>query len=316
MNFERNGSDLVFSWRGIYIRFGVRHWLNAIIHPVQTFKNALALLAAFWRRNPYRGRDTMLSALGPDLASMTSWSAVDSEVDGELAEVFNRTPRVHKFAHYLPIYESLLDRTRPIRMLEIGSFYEGSLQMWREYLHPDSLIVLIDINSRLLRIADSGGNHVRICREQDVSFLTEMAAEFGPFDVILDDGLGRRAGYASSDAGHTSSHMVDTFRRLFANALTDGGVYIVEDVHCDYWTIYRDSRVSFIDLVRALIDALHGPYQVATNENNFRVGHPDRIRELSVPAVTPILGSIEIYDSIVVVRRASRDLPRSIRRDR
>ena len=108
--------------------------------------------------------------------------------------------------------------------------------------------------------------------------------------------------------------MVDSFRCLFANALSDSGVYMVEDVDCDYWTSYRDSRVSFIDFVRALIDAMHGHYQVTTSETNFRVGHPDRIREVSVPAITPILGSIEIYDSIVVVRRATRDLARSIYR--
>jgi hypothetical protein len=189
--------------------------------------------------------------------------------------------------------------------------------MWREYLHPDSLIVGIDVNSKLLKIADSGGVHVRIGGGQDVSFLREVAAEFGPFDFILDSGSRFVIQVQSSAAGrigHTSSHMVDSFRCLFANALTDSGVYMVEDVDCDYWTFYRDSRVSFIDLVRALIDAMHGHYQVATGETNFRVGHPDRIREVSVPAITPILGGIEIYDSVVVVRRATRELTRIIYR--
>jgi hypothetical protein len=203
-------------------------------------------------------------------------------------------------------------------MLEIGSFHDDSLQMWREYLHPDSLIVCIDLNSKLLKIADSGGAHVRIGgSDQDVSFLREVAAEFGPFDFILDGGSRSLTHLLPSQrgrAGHTSSHMVDSFRCLFANALSDGGVYMVEDVDCDYWTFYRDSRISFIDLVRALIDAMHGHYQVATSEANFRVGDPDRIREVAVPAITPILGSIEIYDSVVVVRRATRDLPRSIYR--
>jgi hypothetical protein len=259
-------------------------------------------IARRYPRYPYRGRGRMLRALGPNLASMTTWSAVDTELQGEMAHVFNHTPRVHKFAHYLPIYESVVDRTRPIRMLEIGDFYGDSLQMWQEYLHPDSLIVSIDINSKLLKIADSVGIHVRFGGEQGVSFLREVAAEFGPFDVILDDG------------SHTSSHMVDSFRCLFANVSSDSGVYMVEDVDCDYWKSYRDSRVSFIDLVRALIDAMHGHYQVTTSETNFRVGHPDRVREVSVPAITPILGSIEIYDSIVVVRRATRDLARSIYR--
>lgn len=282
------------------IRFVIRFVLDAVTHPLSTAPMFKAALAQLWRY-PYLGRRRMLRALGPDLGSMTTWSAVDVELHGEMAEVFNRTPGVNKSAHYFPIYESVVDRTRPIRMLQIGSFYGGSLQMWQECLHPDSLIVGIDIDSKLLKIADSGGIHVRIV-EQNVSFLREVAAEFGPFDVVLDAG------------SHTSSHMVDSFRCLFANALSDSGVYVVEDVDCDYWKRYRDSRVSFIDLVRALIDAMHGHYQVATSETNFRVDHSDRIREVSVPAITPILGSIEIYDSIVIVRRATRDLTRSIYR--
>lgn len=231
---------------------------------------------------------------------MTTWPAVDTELHGEMAEVFKRTPRVHKLAHYLPIYEAVVDRARPIRMLEIGSFYGDSIQMWQEYLHPGSHIVGIDINSRLLKIADLGGINVRIAGGQHPSFLTEVATEFGPFDFILDGG------------SHTSSNMVSSFRYLFANALSQNGVYMVEDVHCDYWTPYRDSRVSFIDLVRALIDAMHSHYQAASDETCFRVGHPDRMREVTVPAITPILGGIEIYDSVVIVRRATRDLPRSI----
>jgi hypothetical protein len=284
-----------------WIRFSIRFVLDAVTHPVSTAPMFKRVLAQFWRY-PYLGRRRMLRTLGPDLASMTTWSAVDTELHGEMAEIFNRTPRVQKLAHYLPIYESVVDRTKPIRMLQIGSFYGCSLEMWQEYLHPDSLIVGIDINSKLLKISDSGGIHVRLGGEENASFLGKVAAEFGPFNVILDDG------------SHTSSHMVDSFRCLFANALSDSGVYVIEDVDCDYWRPYRDSRVSFIDFVRALIDAMHGHYQVAAGETNFRVGHSDRIREVSVPAITPILGSIEIYDSIVIVRRATRDLTRSIYR--
>ncbi len=233
---------------------------------------------------------------------MTTWSAVDTEIDGEMAEVFDRTPRVHKLAHYLPVYDSVVDRTRPIRMLEIGSFYGDSLQMWREYLHAGSLIVSIDINSKLLKIADPEGIHIRIGGKRNIAFLREVAAEFGPFDFILDCG------------SHTSSKMVESFRCLFASALNETGVYMVEDVNCDYWKVYRDSRTSFVDLVKALIDAMHSHYQVATGETNFRVGHPDRMRNVSVPTITPILDSIEVYDSVVVLRRGNRKLTRSIYR--
>lgn len=126
---------------------------------------------------------------------------------------FNDTQQISKLAHYLPIYESVIDQTKPIRMLKIGSFYTESVRGWQEYLHPNSHIVGVDTNSKMLKIADSEGIHVRIANEEgSVAFLKEAAAEFGPFDVIVDDG------------SHTSSHMVDSFRCLFANFLSDGGV--------------------------------------------------------------------------------------------
>lgn len=214
----------------------------------------------------------MSRALGRDLASVTTWSTVDTELHGEAAEVIDRAPRVHKLPHYLPIFEGTGIRTSPIRMLELGSFHVDSLQMWREYLHPDSVIVGIDIDSKLVKIADSGSVHIRIGGEQDVSLLREVAAEFGPFDIIIDAG------------SQTRSRMVDSFHRLFENALSDSGVYIFDDVYCDYWTLYNS--FSFIDLLNASIDAVRGHYQVATDIANFQVGH------------------------LVVARRAAADLSR------
>ncbi|MET4428523.1 MULTISPECIES: class I SAM-dependent methyltransferase [unclassified Mycolicibacterium] len=220
------------------------------------------------RRHRLRGRRKTLRVLGPELAAMTTWSAVDTELHGEAAEVVNRTPRVHELPHDLPTYESVVDRTRPIRMLEIGSFYGDSLQMWQEHLHPDSRIVGIDIDSKLVRIADSGGIHVRMCGEQGASFLREVAAEFGPFDVIIDAG------------SITTSRMADSFRCLFEKALSDGGVYLIEDVYCDYWTFANN--FSFTDLATALIDAVYGHYRFATNIATFRDGHLIVVRRASL----------------------------------
>ncbi|KUI06100.1 hypothetical protein AU188_03260 [Mycobacterium sp. IS-3022] len=201
----------------------------------------------------------MLRALGRDLASEITWSTLDTELHGETTEVTDRTPRVHKLRHYLPICGGTDIRTRPIRMLEIGNFYVDSLQRWQEYLHPESLIVGVDVDSKLVKIVDSASAHVRIGDGQKVSLLREVAAEFGPFDVIIDAG------------SQTSSRMVDSFHNLFENALSDRGVYISEDVYFDFWTLYNS--FSFTDLVHALIDAVRGHYQVAADIANFKAGH-------------------------------------------
>ncbi|WP_156764267.1 class I SAM-dependent methyltransferase [Mycobacterium sp. E3247] len=241
------------------------------------------------RRYRFRGRRRMLRALGPDLAAMTACPAPAAELEGEAVGATDRAQPGHKLAHYLPIYKSAVDRTRPIRMLVIGSFYAHSLNRWREFLHADSVIVGVDTNSKLLKIAEKRGIHVRICNEPNRASLEEVSAEFGPFDVILDEG------------NHTSSHMVNSFRQLFITALTDDGVYMVQDVDCDYLKPYRDSRISFIDFVRALIDAMHAQYPATKKETN----HPNRIGEVAVPTIKPVLGSVEVHDSIVLVRRAA-----------
>lgn len=253
------------------------------------------------RRHPYGGVRRMQDALGPDLATPSVWPAVDAPPTGELGAIFSRTLGVNKWLHYLPVYESIMDRSRPIRMLEIGVFHGGSLRMWREYLHPDAVIVGIDINPNCKQFEDPENNvHVRIGAQQDAAFLQEVNSEFGPFDVILDDG------------SHMTSHMVDSFRSLFSSALADPGTYVVEDVHSNYWKSYRNSPTSFIDFVAVLIDAMHAHYPAAEGEVKFRTDDPARLHEVSVPRITPELGSIEIHDSIVVVRKASRGLPRSV----
>lgn len=253
-------------------------------------------------RYPFRGRRRMLKTLGSDLGSTTKWRAVNIATRGESAGGFSDNRSVQELARYLPLYETVIDQSTPIRMLEIGRFYGSRLERWRQLLHCDSLVVGADPKSKLLKIADSNGIHVQFGADYGAPFLNNIAAEFGPFDVIIDAG------------NHTSSHMVDAFRSLFTKALTDSGFYIVEAVSCDYWKSQRDSRISFIDLLRALIDAMHAPYQVTSGVTNFQIGHEDLIREVEVPAITPVLGGIEIYDSLVIVRRAVRNLAQSMYR--
>lgn len=221
--------------------------------------NIVLKFSPITRRFRHRVRDRMLKALGPDLASATIWSTAETEINSEMTEVVDRTPRVHQLQRCLPLYDSAVDRSKPIRMLEIGHVYGDSLQKWQEYLHPDSVIIGVDIDSKFVKIADAEGINIRIGGEQSTSLLREVMAEFGPFDVIIDAG------------SQTSSHVVSTFGHLFKNALRDNGVYVIDDVYCDYWTL-RNS-FSFTDLVGALIDFGIGHYQVATSTANFRVGH-------------------------------------------
>lgn len=257
---------------------------------------------------PYRSDRRMRRAIGPALSAVTTWTASDESLqDSDLNQIFNSTVGVHKWLHYFPIYEAALApfRHRPVRMLEIGVSQGGSLDMWRRYLHSDSVVVGIDIDSSCRRFDDPSRNiHVRIGPQQDLPFLQKLTDELGPFDIILDDG------------SHVASHMVGSFQFLFPSSLAPGGIYIVEDLHSNYWARHRDSRMSFINLIQWLIDAMHAHYMQISSSRHLQVGMDGRRARFTVPVATLLLEKIEIYDSIAVLHRSRerKALPRNVRR--
>jgi hypothetical protein len=170
---------------------------------------------------------------------------------GDLYSIWQQIPGGHKWWHYFAEYERILGtmRSKPIRLLEMGVYKGGSLTMWRRYLHPDSIIVGLDIDTSCAQFDRPAENvHVRIGDQSNFAFLKSVVDEFGPFDVIIDDG------------SHICSHMIRSFDYLFLNGLTPSGVYIAEDTHSNLWLDYRDQLYSFLDLCKDLVDLSHAHY--------------------------------------------------------
>ncbi len=224
--------------------------------------------------------------------------------DNELYEAFTADTDVHKWHHYFDIYTRHFEpyRSKPIKMLEIGVFRGGSLRMWKKFFHPDSVIVGIDIDKRCRQyeIADQQV-YVRIGSQADADFLATVNKEFGPFDIILDDG------------SHKTYHQLVSFTSLFRGALKDGGCYMVEDTHTSYWTSHVDTPQSFVELSKQMVDVLHEPY-LGRKEINFRHEHPEAVSELALTYLGANLGGIAFYDSIVVFDKKTKHLPKSEQR--
>lgn len=259
------------------------------------------------RRYRYRPSRRVARALGPELMATETWHADPDPryPDGELATIFQATPGLHKWLHYIPVYESTFAdlRLRPLRFLELGVDRGGSLDAWSRYFGPEATIVGIDINPWCAQFDDPANHrHVRIGGQQDPAFLDSVIREFGPFDVILDDG------------SHRPSHMNASFRHLFDHGLVSGGLYIAEDLQTNYWPPFRDARVSFVDVAKGLVDEMHAHYQDVWSEPAFQIGSDDRRESFEVPRITKLLQSIEFFDSIVVIHKAlgTRDLPSSM----
>ena len=244
---------------------------------------------------------TISSAFPVGLTEKVRVAATTDTPENELFDIFSADTNVDKWHHYFDIYTKHFEayRNRPIRMLEIGVFRGGSLRMWKEYFHPDSTIVGIDIDKSCKdhEIADRKV-FVRIGSQADPEFLAKVNEEFGPFDIILDDG------------SHKTHHQNISFGALFRPALVEGGCYMVEDVHTNYWLKHVDSEDTFIDLSKQMVDMLHEPY-FNHIETNFRHEHPEAFKQLDLSYLAANLGSIAFYDSIVVFDKKKRYLPKS-----
>ena len=204
----------------------------------------------------------------------------------------------HKWSQYFSIYREILGPLtgNAQRILEIGVHRGASLELWKQYFsHPDTLIVGIDIDPNCLQFdSPNDKRHVRIGSQSDGKFLDGVVAEFGPFDLIIDDG------------SHMSSDVIASFNHLFASGLKDLGIYFVEDLHASYWAEWRNSKKSFLDVCAELIDHMHAHYKIPEPRNIFFNAKPSdsKIIAIEVPKITTMIKEIRFFDSIVAIYKA------------
>lgn len=206
---------------------------------------------------------------------------------GDLSDIYadNKGSVVHKWHHYLPIYDRYFSKYRgsPVRFLEIGVFKGGSLSMWRKYFGPDAIIYGIDVDESC-RAYDGVNGNVRIGSQDDPDFLASVINEMGGVDIILDDG------------SHRMWHIKKSLEVLFP-MLSMKGLYMIEDLHTAYWLTYGGglrSRYNFYVYLRGLIDDLHRWY------------HPGSIKH---KATADSLSSIHVHDSVVVLEKNGTHAP-------
>jgi hypothetical protein len=199
--------------------------------------------------------------------------------DGDLLKIFaeNEGAVVHKWHHYIPIYDKYFSRFRgtAVKFLEIGINKGGSLQMWRNYFGDDAVIYGIDIKKECAQF-DGQAGQVRIGSQADPEFLNKVVDEMGGVDVVLDDG------------SHHMKHVRESFEILYPR-LSENGAYMIEDLHTAYLERfgggYRHDD-NFFRFLRELMDDMHRWY------------HKKRARH---PQFAETLSGMHIHDSIAVI---------------
>lgn len=122
---------------------------------------------------------------------------------------------------YTPIYDRLFtpQRQSAIRLLEIGVQFGNSLDMWEEYF-PNAQIVGADIvdNGMKAKYAENERVHFTMSDQSMIEDMRRFAVDYGPFDIIIDDG------------NHVGLSIVNSLLELTPYLLS-GGYYCIEDLH-------------------------------------------------------------------------------------
>ena len=183
---------------------------------------------------------------------------------------------MNKWKHYIPAYERHFHSfvNKNVTIIEIGCGLGGSLQMWKRFFGPHAQIIGID-NLPACKFLEEDQIQIRIGEQQDQHFLQSTIDEFGPPDIIVDDG------------SHIMSHVIASFQFLYPK-MSKNGVYWVEDLQTAYWEEYEGglrNKYTFIELCKNYIDELNA----------------DHTRNALPPTeFTRTTMSMHFYDSVVV----------------
>ncbi len=204
-----------------------------------------------------------------------------------------------KWSLYLSEYERLFApyRNRPIRILEIGVQNGGSLELWGKYFPQAEKIIGCDLNPKCGELAyDDTRISIVVGNANAERTLRQILKRSESFDIVIDDG------------SHHSRDIVCSFIKYFS-CLTEGGLYIAEDLHCSYWQEYMGglyhpgSSVAFFKLLVDVINREHWGIEKARTEllHTFERYYGARTAEDLLRKIH----SIEFINSLCVIRKCN-----------
>ena len=197
--------------------------------------------------------------------------------------------------NYCVKYEKYLNFNRydNLNILEIGILDGKSLLTWGEYFYRSNILG-IDINPDCKKFEDKENKiSVEIGSQADSVFLNEVVGNYGPFDMILDDG------------SHMNEHVIYSFEHLF-DSVKSGGVYIIEDIGTSYWSDYgggfREPQTS-VEYFKRLCDDVNFNGVINHNKENVHARREDWCIENAQNTCRVDIESINFLNGIIIITK-------------
>jgi hypothetical protein len=195
----------------------------------------------------------------------------------------------NKYEKYLPF-----NRHDNLNILEIGVLDGKSLLTWKEFYYRSNILG-IDINPDCKKYEEERIS-VEIGSQADGAFLSRIWQQYGPFDMVLDDG------------SHMSSHMIYSFEHLWSS-VKSGGVYVIEDVGCSYWEDYEGGYLkpsSCVEYFKSLSDDVNFRGLMNFDYSNVHARREDVLTDLSKqvqPGCKTDIESINFLNGIIIITK-------------
>ncbi len=158
-----------------------------------------------------------------------------------------------KWKSYLDFYELVFHpfKEKPVRILEIGIQNGGSLEVWAEFFPNAECIVGCEIEQTAEKLSFNDSRISVVIGDANSTETHKKIKDISDnFDIIIDDG------------SHVSKDIIRSFA-LYFPMMSDGGLFIAEDLHCSYWDDFQGgieapfSSVSFFKRLADFVNREH-----------------------------------------------------------
>ena len=203
----------------------------------------------------------------------------------ELAQKYN-TDKQTKDHNYIQMYEDLLKGKEIFSMLEIGLGSGASALMWSEY-YPNSHIHIMEYFDKehveTWNSPQISAKNLIIHKGDSTKMESWVEIPYG-LDIIVEDG------------SHYPDHQIMTFEHGFPH-LKSGGLYIIEDTHCNFEQKYTGGKDVIYNWALNLVYNQQLPTYGNTNGNFYQ------LRNL-MPLPVRDIYSYHFYKSVIVFEKA------------